>query len=160
MNFMTFHILGMSSSQLTFIFFRGVAQPPTSVCTCIIWWITYIVMDLGYVRFSIPWHFQGKTDLKWSEHFHSINHPFFRAPNSEPYAVEMKPVQIGVGPCKFPIYESNCFMFSIMELQDMWLAHISIIVEYCLYKYLSVYLTRISRFSATCMVFPGVPSLF
>jgi len=25
-----FHILGMSSSQLTFIFFRGVAQPPTS----------------------------------------------------------------------------------------------------------------------------------
>ena len=24
------HILGMSSSQLTFIFFRGVAQPPTS----------------------------------------------------------------------------------------------------------------------------------
>jgi len=30
MNFMTFHILGMSSSQVTFIFFRGVAQPPTS----------------------------------------------------------------------------------------------------------------------------------
>ena len=25
-----FHILGMSSSQLTFILFRGVAQPPTS----------------------------------------------------------------------------------------------------------------------------------
>ena len=25
-----FHILGMSSSQLTFIFFRGVGQPPTS----------------------------------------------------------------------------------------------------------------------------------
>ena len=24
-----FHILGISSSQLTFIFFRGVAQPPT-----------------------------------------------------------------------------------------------------------------------------------
>ena len=28
-NFMTFHILGMSSSQLIFIFFRGVGQPPT-----------------------------------------------------------------------------------------------------------------------------------
>ena len=27
-----FHILGMSSSHLTFIFFRGVAQPPTSFC--------------------------------------------------------------------------------------------------------------------------------
>ena len=26
------HILGMSSSQLTFIFFRGVAQPPTRNC--------------------------------------------------------------------------------------------------------------------------------
>ena len=32
---MTFHILGMSSSQLT-LFFRGVAQPPTSVvCACL-----------------------------------------------------------------------------------------------------------------------------
>ena len=32
-NFMTFHILGMSSSQLllTPSFFRGVAQPPTSI---------------------------------------------------------------------------------------------------------------------------------
>ena len=30
MTFMTFHILGMSSSQLTFIFFRGVGIPPTS----------------------------------------------------------------------------------------------------------------------------------
>ena len=29
MAFITFHILGISSSQLTFIFFRGVAQPPT-----------------------------------------------------------------------------------------------------------------------------------
>ena len=28
-HFLFFHILGMSSSQLTFIFFRGVAQPPT-----------------------------------------------------------------------------------------------------------------------------------
>jgi len=27
--FMTFHILGISSSQLTFIFFRGVGIPPT-----------------------------------------------------------------------------------------------------------------------------------
>ena len=27
-----FHILGMSSSQLTFIFFRGVAKPPTRWC--------------------------------------------------------------------------------------------------------------------------------
>ena len=30
MAFMTFHILGMSSSQLTSIFFRGVGIPPTS----------------------------------------------------------------------------------------------------------------------------------
>ena len=29
MNFMTFHRLGMSSSQLTFMFFRGVGIPPT-----------------------------------------------------------------------------------------------------------------------------------
>ena len=29
-NFFIFHILGMSSSQLTFIFFRGIGQPPTS----------------------------------------------------------------------------------------------------------------------------------
>ena len=28
--FLIFHILGISSSQLTFIFFRGVGQPPTS----------------------------------------------------------------------------------------------------------------------------------
>ena len=28
--FFIFHILGISSSQLTFIFFRGVGQPPTS----------------------------------------------------------------------------------------------------------------------------------
>jgi hypothetical protein len=32
-HFLFFHILGMSSSQLTFIFFRGVAQPPTSYGT-------------------------------------------------------------------------------------------------------------------------------
>ena len=31
--FFIFHILGISSSQLTFIFFRGVAQPPTSIET-------------------------------------------------------------------------------------------------------------------------------
>ena len=28
-HFLFFHILGMSYSQLTFIFFRGVGQPPT-----------------------------------------------------------------------------------------------------------------------------------
>ena len=28
-----FHILGMSSSQLTFIFFRGVGQPPKPAIT-------------------------------------------------------------------------------------------------------------------------------
>ena len=28
------HILGMSSSQLTFIFFRGVGIPPTRLCLC------------------------------------------------------------------------------------------------------------------------------
>ena len=32
MNFMTFHILGMSSSQLTPHIFRGVAQPPIRRC--------------------------------------------------------------------------------------------------------------------------------
>ena len=31
MKFMIFHILGSSSSQLTFIFFRGVGQPPISM---------------------------------------------------------------------------------------------------------------------------------
>jgi hypothetical protein len=30
MTFMTFHILGISSSQLTPSFFRGMAQPPSS----------------------------------------------------------------------------------------------------------------------------------
>ena len=30
-HFLFSHILGMSSSQLTFIFFRGVAQPPTRI---------------------------------------------------------------------------------------------------------------------------------
>jgi len=29
-NILFFHILGMSSSQLTFMFFRGVGQPPSS----------------------------------------------------------------------------------------------------------------------------------
>ena len=37
MNFMTFHILGMSSSQLTSIFFRGVGQPPTNYSIGILW---------------------------------------------------------------------------------------------------------------------------
>ena len=35
------HILGMSSSQLTFIFFRGVAQPPTSLL--IIHWFGHLI---------------------------------------------------------------------------------------------------------------------
>ena len=30
--FLFFYILGISSSQMTFIFFRGVGQPPTSHC--------------------------------------------------------------------------------------------------------------------------------
>ena len=30
-HFLFFHILGKSSSQLTFILFRGVGQPPTSI---------------------------------------------------------------------------------------------------------------------------------
>ena len=34
-HFLFSHILGMSSSQLTFIFFRGVAQPPTSNNICL-----------------------------------------------------------------------------------------------------------------------------
>ena len=31
-HFLFSHRLGISSSQLTFIFFRGVAQPPTRIC--------------------------------------------------------------------------------------------------------------------------------
>ena len=41
-HFLFSHILEMSSSQVTFIFFRGVAQPPTSIymffMTCCIAW--------------------------------------------------------------------------------------------------------------------------
>ena len=41
--FLFFHILGMSSSQLTFIFFRGVAQPPTRYC----WWVKLAFFKSG-----------------------------------------------------------------------------------------------------------------
>ena len=34
-HFLFFHTLGMSSSQLTFIFFRGVGQPPTRNCVAV-----------------------------------------------------------------------------------------------------------------------------
>ena len=37
--FLFFHILGMSYSQLTFIFFRGVGKPPTRNC------VSYICID-------------------------------------------------------------------------------------------------------------------
>ena len=37
-HFLFSHILGFYSSQLTFIFFRGVAQPPTSDLMVITWW--------------------------------------------------------------------------------------------------------------------------
>ena len=45
MIFMTFHILGISSSQLTFIFFGGVAQPPTSVVLMDVIWRLWISLN-------------------------------------------------------------------------------------------------------------------
>ena len=48
------HILGMSSSQLTFIFFRGVAQPPTSDdCQSVQW--SFLVID-AYSCWVFHWH--------------------------------------------------------------------------------------------------------
>ena len=47
------HILGISSSQLTFIFFRGVAQPPTRWC-----WIRLLTWRLGNLHedFLSQWY--------------------------------------------------------------------------------------------------------
>jgi hypothetical protein len=44
-----FHILGMSSSQLTFIFFRGVGQPTTSN-------ISGLTLRIGSLPWEIGWH--------------------------------------------------------------------------------------------------------
>ena len=46
-HFLLSHILGMSSSQLTFMFFRGVAQPPTSL------------FKIGIVHEMFTIHFYG-----------------------------------------------------------------------------------------------------
>ena len=48
-HFLFSHILGIASSQLTFIFFRGVAQPPTSIAIAKRW---------GYL--------QWRKNKKWS----------------------------------------------------------------------------------------------
>ena len=76
MAFMTFHILGISSSQLTFIFFRGVGIPPT----------TYIILnfppisDLNY--FDIVFFFvcvcvmvHGKPLLKLASRIEAKTSP-------------------------------------------------------------------------------------
>ena len=48
-HFSCFHILGTSSSQLTVIFFRGVAQPPTSKVTVLsIYHLLYIILLYHY----------------------------------------------------------------------------------------------------------------
>ena len=48
-----FHILGMSSSQLTFIFFRGVGQPPTSIYIYI--WSCAKTGDIKWNWRKLPW---------------------------------------------------------------------------------------------------------
>ena len=50
-----FHILGMSSSQLTFIFFRGVGQPPTRM--------DFMDLASGYLLHQRPWFFDGPFAL-------------------------------------------------------------------------------------------------
>jgi len=52
-HFLFFHILGMSSSQLTFILFRGVGQPPTRIWPIYRWFtwpINSMVIFHGYVK--------------------------------------------------------------------------------------------------------------
>ena len=44
--FLLVHILGISSSQLTFIFFRGVGQPPTRYI--------YIYITFKWVKSGLP----------------------------------------------------------------------------------------------------------
>ena len=50
--FHVFHILGMSYSQLTFIFFRGVGKPPTRNC------VSYICID-GMHTHTLPHCMRG-----------------------------------------------------------------------------------------------------
>ena len=45
-HFLLFHILGIISSQLIFIFFRGVGQPPTSFCV----WIGFRLVGFRNLR--------------------------------------------------------------------------------------------------------------
>ena len=53
-----FHILGMSSSQLTFIFFRGVGQPPTSITVeWDVWWDGGITIDVLFPL--VGWLIEG-----------------------------------------------------------------------------------------------------
>ena len=47
--FLFSHILGMSSSQLTFIFFRGVAQPPTRIKH-----VSKICFGIEFLHFGRP----------------------------------------------------------------------------------------------------------
>ena len=51
-HFLFFHILGMSYSQLTFIFFRGVGKPPTRNC------VSYICID-GMHTHTLPHCMRG-----------------------------------------------------------------------------------------------------
>ena len=58
---MTFHILGMSSSQLTFIFFRGVGIPPTSHAIPIIF------------ASEFPWHSHTKKPNKIQQNIRNFH---------------------------------------------------------------------------------------
>ena len=68
--FMTFHILGMSSSQLTSIFFREVFKPPVlfygctcSRCWCCCWaWFWYFFVFLRVEEERLRHSVQGQTE--------------------------------------------------------------------------------------------------
>ena len=68
--FMTFHILGMSSSQLTSIFFREIFKPPVlfygctcSRCWCCCWaWFWYVFVFLRVEEERLRHSVQGQTE--------------------------------------------------------------------------------------------------
>ena len=81
------HILGISSSQLTFIFFRGVAQPPTRWYLMIFWasggtnllydpgcriWTCSTILQHTATSIS-PWSFRDLANLFLSRIFNPIH---------------------------------------------------------------------------------------
>jgi hypothetical protein len=70
-HFLFFHILGMSSSQLTFIFFRGVGKPPTSKQSLLVPEVDFPRGTVGTVA-DATWLPGGKDclrrQLSWADH--------------------------------------------------------------------------------------------